>query len=167
MIAYNPDEKIQSTRENVRPWGVRRKNLLHSATKNVHLLRRFSGNLQGISRVCTHFVGSNKPTIVLTHNKLVTRFFQTKAIPPAWWNTCVYILQFNFKITHIGGSINKAADFFSRLELKVTEKMRLKIREDIQTTPIELTTPSSDVSHEEQFFFTQTDNESESEEQTF
>ena len=56
--------------------------------------------------------------------------------------------------------------FFSRLELKVTEKIRLKIREDIQTTPIEVTTSSSDVADEEQFYFTQADNDDESEEQT-
>ena len=76
------------------------------------------------------------------------------------------MLQFNFKIAHIAGSVNTAADFLSSLELKVTEKIGLKIREDIQTTPIEVTTSSSDVADEEQVFFTQTDNDNESEEQT-
>ena len=76
------------------------------------------------------------------------------------------MLQFNFKKEHIAGSVNTAADFLSRLELKVTEKIRLKIREDIQTTPIEVTTSSSDVADEERFFFTQADKNDESEEQT-
>ena len=107
-----------------------------------------------------------KPTIVLTDNKSVTRFFQTKAIPPALWNACDYVPQFNFKIAHIAGSVNTAADFLSRLELKVTEKIRLKIREDIQRTPIEVTTSSSDVANEEQVFFTHADDGQESEEQT-
>ena len=40
---------------------------------------------------------TSKPTIVLTDNKSVTRFFQTKAIPPSRWNACDYVLQFNFK----------------------------------------------------------------------
>ena len=115
----------------------------------------------------THFLSeATKPTIVLTDNKSVTRFFQTKVIPPALWNACDYVLQFNFKVAHIAASINTAADFLSGLELKVTEKIRLKIREDIQTTPIEVTTSSSDVADEEQFFFTQADNNDESEEQT-
>ena len=109
---------------------------------------------------------ATKPTIVLTDNKSVTRFFQTKAIPPALWNACDYVLQFNFKIAHIAGSVNTAADFLSRLELKVTEKICLKIREDIQTTPIEVTTSSSDVADEEQIFFTSADDAKESEEQT-
>ena len=104
--------------------------------------------------------------MVSTDNKSVTRFFQTKAIPPALWNACDYVLQFNFKIAHIAGSVNTAADFLSRLELKVTEKICLKIREDIHTTHIEVTTSSSNVADEEQFFFTHADNTNESEEQT-
>ena len=109
---------------------------------------------------------ATNPTIVLTDNKFVTRFFQTKAISPALWNACDYVLQFNFKIAHIAGTVNTAADFLSRLEHKVTEKRRLKIREDVQTTHIEVTTSSSDVADEEQFFFTHADNNNESEEQT-
>ena len=102
----------------------------------------------------------------MTDNKSVTRFFQTKAIPPALWNACDYVLQFNFKIAHIAGSVNTAADFLSRIERKVVEKIRLKIREDIHTTPIEVTTSSSVVADEEEFFFTLTDDINESEEQT-
>ena len=75
------------------------------------------------------------------------------------------MLQFNFKIAHIAGSVNTAADFLSRLELKVTERIRLKIKEDVQTTPIEVTTSSSDVADEEQFFFTQPDDQDETGEQ--
>ena len=109
---------------------------------------------------------ATKATIVLTDNKPVTRFIQTKAIPPSLWNACDYVLQFNFEIAQIVGSVNTAAEFLSWLELKVTEKIRLKIREDVQTTPIEVTTSSSDVADEEQFFFTHTDGEGETEEQT-
>ena len=108
---------------------------------------------------------ATKPTIVLTDNKSVTRFFQTKAIPPSLWNACDYVLQFNFKIAHIAGSANTTADFVSRLELKVTERIRLKIREDVQKTLIEVTTSSSGVADEEQFFFIQPDDQDETEEQ--
>ena len=76
------------------------------------------------------------------------------------------MLQFNFKIAHLAGSVNTEAGFLSRLELKVTKKIRLKIREDIQTKPIEVTTSSSDVADEEQFSFTQAVNDVESEEQS-
>ena len=106
---------------------------------------------------------ATKPTIVLTDNKSVTRFFQMKAILPALCNACDYVLQFRFKNAHKAGLVKIAAVFFSRLELKVTEKIHLKIREDIQTTHIEVTTSSPDVHDKEQFFFTQADNETESE----
>ena len=78
-----------------------------------------------------------------------------KTIPPARLNACDYVLQFNSEIAHNAGSVNTAADFLSRLDFKVTEKIRLKIQEDIQTTPIEVTTSSSDVADEEQFSFPQ------------
>ena len=76
------------------------------------------------------------------------------------------MLQFNFHIAQITGSVNTAAVFLSRFELKVTGKIHLKVREDIQATHIELATSSSDVADEEQFFFTQADKDNESEEQT-
>ena len=108
---------------------------------------------------------TTKPTIVLTDNKSVTRFFQTKAISTSLWNACDYVQQFNFKIAHIAGSVNTAADFFSRLELKATERIRLKVREVVPTTPIEVTTSSSNVADKEQFFFMHTDDQDETEEQ--
>ena len=53
------------------------------------------------------------------------------------------VLQLNFKIAHTAGSLNVAADFLSKLGPKVMQKIRLKIREDIQTTPLEVTTSCS------------------------
>ena len=95
----------------------------------------------------------------------MTRFFQTKAILPSSWNACHYVLQFNFKIPLVAGWVNTAADYCSRLEPKVTEKIHLKIREDVQTSSIEVTTSASDAVDEEQFFFTQADGEDKTEKQ--
>ena len=102
---------------------------------------------------------TTKPTNVVTDNRSVTRYLHTKVILPFLWNACDYVPQFKFEIAHIAGTVNTAADFISQLELKVTDKIRLKIREDVQTTPIEVTKSSSDVADEEQFFFTQADGE--------
>ena len=73
------------------------------------------------------------PTLVMTDNRSVTRFFQTKAIPPTLWNACDYVLQFNFHIMHVAGTQNTAADFLSRIELTPKERVELKIREDIRS----------------------------------
>ena len=64
------------------------------------------------------------------------------------------------------GSVKTATDFPSRVELKITVKIGLKIRLDIQTKIIEVTTSSSDVADEEHFFFTQADNKNDSKKQT-
>ena len=110
---------------------------------------------------------ASKPTIVLRDNKSVTRFFQTKHNPPSLWNACDYVLQFNFILAHIAGSVNTAADFLSQLVLKVMEKIRLKVREDVLTTSTEVTTFSSDVADEVELFLAQVKGEVETEEQNF
>ena len=98
--------------------------------------------------------------------KSVKRFFEKKAVRPSLWNAYDEVLQFNFKRAHMASSVNTTAGFLSEQEVKVTEMIRLKIREDIQTIPIEVTTPSSDVDDGEQFSLTQIDNDNNSEEHT-
>ena len=73
--------------------------------------------------------------------KTVTRFFQTKIVPPALWNACDYVIQFNFVIAHIPGAQNTAADYLSRLEADPKDKLVMKIREDVQILPIEMKCP--------------------------
>ena len=167
MIEDNPNQKIQSKRKTYAPVAFGSKVFSHAQLKMSIYSKEFLAIYVAFLEFADILWEATKPTIVLTDNKSVTRFFQTKAIPPALWNACDYVLQFFFKIAHIAGSVNTAADFLSRLEIKVTEKIRLKIREDIHTKPIEVATSSSDVADEEQVFFTQTDNDNESEEQTF
>ena len=99
--------------------------------------------------------------IILTYNKSVTRFFQTKIIPPTLWNACDYVIQLSFTIAHIPGKNNTAADYLSRLEICPKEKFVLRIREDIPTTPIELNVQSAGVTEEDQIFYTDDDEETE------
>ena len=66
--------------------------------------------------------GTPKPVIILTDNKSVTRFFQTKIKPPPLWNACDFVIQFNFVIALIPGKNNTAADYLSRMEMDSTEK---------------------------------------------
>ena len=49
------------------------------------------------------------PTLVMTNHRSVTRFFQTKAVPPTLWNSCYYVVQYNFHIMHVAGTKNTAA----------------------------------------------------------
>ena len=165
MIEDNPHQKIQSKRKTYAPVAFGSKLFSPAQLKMSIYSKEFLAIYMAFLEFAHILWETTKPTIVLTDNKSVTRFFQTKAIPPTLWNACDYVQQFNFEIAHIAGSVNTAVDFLSRLELKVTENIRLKIREDVQTTPIEVTTSSSDVADEEQFFFTHTDDQDETEEQ--
>ena len=165
MIEDFPDQKIQSKRKTYAPVAFGSKMFSPAQLK----MSVYTKELLAIHTSFVEFAHilweTTKPTIVLTDNKSVTRFFETKAIPPSLWNACDYVLQLKFKIPNIAGSVKTAADFIFRLELKVTEKIRFKIREDVHTTPIEVTTSSSDVADDEQLFFTQEDGEKEIEEQ--
>ena len=161
----NPDQKSQSKRKTYASVAFGSKVFSPAQLRMSIYSKEFLAIYMAFLEFAHILRETSKPTIVLTDNKSVTRFFQQKAIPPSLWNACDYVLKFNFKIAHIAGAVNTAAEFLSRLELKVTEKIYLKIREDVQTTPIEVSTSSSDVSDEEPFFFTQTDSQDETEEQ--
>ena len=163
MIEDNPNHKVQSKRKTYAPVAFGSKTFSPAQLKITLYSKEFLAFYMAFLEFALSLWERTKPTIVLTDNKSVTRFFQTKAIPPTLWNACDYVLQFNFEKAHIAGSVNTAADFLSRLELKVTEKIHLKIREDIHTTHIEVTTSSSDVADEEQFFFAHADDGNESE----
>ena len=103
------------------------------------------------------FWGVTKPVIIMTDSKSVTRFFQTKMIPPPLWNACDFVLQINFTIAHIPGKMNIAAEFLSRLETDPNEKTILRIREDIPTKPIQVNIESTGIAQEEKVFFEPTD----------
>ena len=111
-------------------------------------------------------MGKNDPTLVLTDNRSVTRFFQTKTSPLALWNACEYVLLFKLRIISVAGSQNTAADFFSRLELTPKEQVQPKLRDDILPSPTEVNLQSSDVADEQQLFFLP-NQEKESEQESF
>ena len=165
MIEINPEQRTQSERKTFAPVAFGSKIFPPAQLKMSIYSKTFLAIYKTFLEFPHNLCEASKPTIFLTDNESVTRFFPSNAIPPSLSNACDYVLQFNNKIAQIAGSVKKAADFFSRLELKVTEKIHLKIREDVQTTPIEVITSSSGVADEEQFFLTQTDDEDETEQQ--
>ena len=143
ILEDNPIQKIQSTRKAFAPVAF------GSKIVSIFLeMSNYSKKVLAIYMVFLEFAHilweASKRTIVLTDYKSVTRFFKTE-IPPSLWNASDYGLQFNFKKAYIAGSVNTAADFLSRIELEVTEKIRLKIRDNLQKTPIEVKPSSSEV----------------------
>ena len=106
--------------------------------------------------------GSSLPVIVLTDNTSVTRFFQTKIIPPTLWNACDYVLQYNFVIAHIPGGDQHGSRLFIRVELNPVGKLEFAIRDDIRVQPIEVNIQSSGVAEEEEIYLDPNENLDES-----
>ena len=157
----DPYQKCTSVKKSYAPIAYGSKTFIPSQLKMSIYAKEFLAIYYAFKEFGHTFWGTPKPVIILTDNKSVTRFFQTKIIPPPLWNACDFVIQFNFTIAHITGKNNTAADYLSRMEMEPTEKLVLKIRADVETQPIEVNVQSAGVSEEEQVFFTEEDNETE------
>ena len=166
MIEENDDKKLLSKRKTFAPVAFGSRVFSPSQMKMSIYCKEFLAIYHAFLEYSHILWETTIPTLVLTDNRSVTRFFQTKTTPPALWNACDYVLQFKFRIMHVAGSQNTAADFLSRLELTPKEKVQLKLRDDIITAPIEVNLQSTDVADEEQLFFLP-DEEEETEQETF
>ena len=82
--------------------------------------------------------GVKKPTIVMTDNKAVTRFFQSKRTPPKLWNYCDQALQFDLVLAHVPGVENPAAAYLSRLDINPKDRIHLKLHDEITVFKVEI-----------------------------
>ena len=100
--------------------------------------------------------GVKKPTIVMTDNQTLTRFLQSKRIPPKLWNHCDQALQFDFVLAHVPGVENPAADYLSRLDINPEDRIHLKLNDQISVHYIEIDlaakTPKQDDDEEDYDF---------------
>ena len=153
MIEENNDKKLNSKKKTFAPVAFGSKVFSPAQLKMSIYCKEFLAIYHAFLEYSHLLWEATLPTLVMTDNRSVTRFFQTKAIPPTLWNACDYVLQFNFHIMHVAGTQNTAADFLSRIELTPKERVELKIREDITIRPIQVNLQSTDVADEEQLFF--------------
>ena len=159
LIENDPNQKFTSLRKSYAPVAYGSKTFTPTQIKMSIYAMELLAIYFAFKEFGHIFWGAPKPVIILTDNKAVTRFFQTKIIPPALWNACDYVIQFNFVIAHFPGAQNTAADYLSRLEADPKDNLVMKIREDVQTLPIEINVQSAGVSQEEQIFYTNDDDE--------
>ena len=150
LIEYDPNQKYTSTRKTYAPIAYGSKTYSPSQIKMSIHAKEFLAIYMAFKEFEHIFWGATKPVIVMTDSKSVTRFFQTKMIPPPLWNACDLVLQISFTIAHIPGKKNTAKIFLSRLELDPNEKIILKIREDIPTKVIEVNIESTGIAQVEQ-----------------
>ena len=84
------------------------------------------------------FWGVKKPTIVMTDNKALFRFFQSKRFPPKLWNLCDQTLQIDYVLAHVSGVENPAADYLYRLDINPEDRIHLKLNDQIPVQFIEI-----------------------------
>ena len=152
MIEDDPNQKLQSKRKTYAPIAFGSKTFNPTQTKMSIYAKEFLSIYFAFVEFGHLMWGRTFPVIVFTDNRSVTRFFQAKLIPPALWNACDYVLQYNFVIAHVAGSMNTAADFLSRTEVNPTEKLEMSIRNDIHTKAIEVNIQSTGTVEEEQIY---------------
>ena len=157
LIEDDPNQKYTSTRKTYVPIAYGSKTFSPSQIKMSIYAKEILAIYMAFKEFGHKVWGDTKPVIIMTDSKSVTRFFQTKMIPPPLWNACDFVLQFNFTTAHNPGKMNTAADFLSRLEMDPNEKIILKIRGDIPTQPIEVNIESTGIAQEETLFFDPTD----------
>ena len=83
MVEDNPDQKIQSKRKTYAPMAFGSKIFSPAQLKMSIYSKEVLAIYTAFLELAHILWEATKPTIVLTDNKSVTRFFQTKAIPPA------------------------------------------------------------------------------------
>ena len=132
LMEDDPNQKYTSTRKNYAPIAYGSKTYSPSQIKISIYAKEFLAIYMAFKEFGHIFWGATKPVIIMTDSKSVTRFFQTKMIPPPLWNACDFVLQFNCTIAHIPGKMNTAADFLSRLEMDPIEKVILKMEKTFQ-----------------------------------
>ena len=97
--------------------------------------------------------GVKNPTIVMTDNKALTRFFQTNRIPPKLSNCYDQALQFDVVVAHLPGTENNAADYLSRLDIRPEEQIHIKLNDEIFVYHVEIDlsskTPKQDEDEED------------------
>ena len=111
LIEDDPLEKYTSTRKTFAPVAYGSKTFNPTQLKMSIYANEFLATFFAFKEFGHIFWGTPKPVNILTDNKSVTRFFQTKIIPPTLWNACDYVIQFNFTIAHVPGKNNTTADY--------------------------------------------------------
>ena len=88
-----------------------------------------------------HFIwGATKPVLVLTDNRSLTQFSQSKSIHTSLWNCLDRVLSFNILLANIPGKANSAADFLSRMQTHPNLTLQIKFTDHVPVREIEIET---------------------------
>ena len=80
---------------------------------------------------------STKPTIVSTHNRSLTMFFEVKTITSSLWSCVDQVLNFTFILGHNPGKAKLAADSLARIQINPDTKLELKVSSRLRSCEVE------------------------------
>ena len=112
LIEDDPNHRYTSTRKTYALVVYGSKTCTPSQIKMSNYAKDALGIYLAFKRFGHILWSATKPVSIMTDSKSVTRFYQTKKIPPPLWNASDFVPQFNFTIAHIPGKMNTGADFF-------------------------------------------------------
>ena len=92
---------------------------------------------------------NKKPIIVKIDNKVLTRCFNAKHIPPSHWNFCDKTLHFHFVLALVPAHENPAANNLSRLEVGPEDRIQLELTDSIRVFKVEVDIASKTPKQEE------------------
>ena len=88
LIEDDPNPKLTSIRKSYAPVANGSKTFNPVQLKMSIYAKKFLAIYFAFKEFGHIFWGAPKPVIILNDNKDVSRFFQTKIVPPALWNAC-------------------------------------------------------------------------------
>ena len=112
MVEGNLDKKLKPKRKTHAPVAFGSKIFSRAQLKKSIYSEQVSAIYMRFVEFAHILWEATKPAVVLTNEKSVKRFFQTKAIPPTLSKACDYVLQFCFKLAQIPVSVITPIDFF-------------------------------------------------------
>ena len=127
MIEDSANQKIQSEQIMYDPWCSDQESSPSAQLKFSMSSEGVLANYKAFSEFAHFLWETTKPATVLTDEKSVRHSSRRKNFHQRC-GTHLCVLKVNFKKAHTSGSVKRAADLLNRVELKVTEKIRLRFR---------------------------------------
>ena len=140
---WRSQPKVHINEKNLSTSRIRVENTYPVPYQNINIRQRNFSYLLSTKRSWTHLLGANKPTIIMTDSKSVTKLFQTKMILPQLWNPRDFVSQFNLVIAHFPGKMNTADP---------DDKIIPKLREHLTVKPTEVKRESTGIAPGEPVF---------------
>ena len=160
MIEDDPNQKLQSKCKTFAPIAFGSKLATQHKQKYQYMRKNSFPYILPSSSLDTS-CGVAHSRHYVYRQQISNTIFLGKTYPSSTLECMQLCFAIHFVIGHVAGSMNTAADFFSRTEVNPIEKLEMSIRNDIQTKAIEVNIHSTCIVEEEQIYIRSDDEKEE------